>query len=660
MGIDVGDGTTENVSGALPFRNPKTQKIDGNISRQSGVNVLPDYDVIVIGGGINGTAIALDAATREAEAGEKPQPGKGLKVLLLEKDDFGGATSAYNSRLIHGGLRYLEYGEISLVLESLQERERLLRNAPHLVRPLPSLMPVMAYHQHGLLLLELGLTLYDWLSSPLWQGRLRRNMPRHRFLSKDAFLREMPHVETRNLKGGFFYYDAQVTLPERLCLENAVAAQETGNATVLNHAEVTEILTQTSGEGCLEAIGVSFLDKLSGERYTVKGKVLINASGPWVDRLLGSVTGACSAGKKPSRRIGGVEGAHIIVQSFPGAPETAVYFEAKGLQDPDDKGPRMIFILPWLSGHYLIGTTERRFDPEHSPDEATANASEIDYLLREVNGLIPVAGLKKEQVMASYSGVRPLPYEPGKNAHQVTRRHIIEDHAQSSDCQIARLVSVIGGKLTTERSLAQDVVSQAIRRYNLHFADGSRPGPSRTGDYPLPGGEDLSEELVRQARDKKPEAYKRIAADLKENIRLWAYKVCHVDSLMRQSDLSRETIEYLMGLYGSRCRQVLELITEDRSLEEPLSDTAPDIGAQVVYAVRQEMAVNVMDVMSRRLCLRFQDDLGVGAVQRVARLMGKELQWSAERVEAEIDTYKLWAQMVGCAIEPEWQSQSKC
>ncbi|HEX6285165.1 MAG TPA: glycerol-3-phosphate dehydrogenase/oxidase, partial [Pyrinomonadaceae bacterium] len=279
-----------------------------------------DYDVIIAGAGINGAGIARDSAMR------------GLKVLLVDKGDVGGGTSAASTRLIHGGLRYLEQFEFGLIRESLKERETLLRIAPHLVRPLPITIPLYKQSRRSRMTIRAGMIAYDLLS---WG----KSLPRHRMQSARATLKQFPGLNAAGLIGSAVYYDAQVEFAERLVLENVLAAAEAG-ATVRTYTGVTRLLT-TEGR-------VSGVEIQGDNTDTVTADVVVNATGPWVDELLGSA----------ERLIGGAKGSHIVVAPFPGAPETAVYLEAAS-------DGRPFFVIPW-NDNYLIGTTDVRF--EDDPD----------------------------------------------------------------------------------------------------------------------------------------------------------------------------------------------------------------------------------------------------------------------------------------------------
>ena len=387
--------------------------------------VRPNPDVIIIGAGINGAGIARDAAMR------------GLEVLLVDKADIGSGTTSASTRLIHGGLRYLEHFEFGLVRESLRERETLLKIAPHLVKPLPITIPIYKRSKRGRATVRAGMVLYDLLS-------LGKSLPRHQMLSRAETLERLPGLNPEGLVGSALYFDAQVEFPERLVFENVLAARAHG-AEVLTHAPVTKLVA----EGDLLS-GVEFV--CDGKSHFARAKVVINAAGPWVDRLL-----ALSPVESP-KLIGGTKGSHIVVPPFSTAPANAIYLEAQS-----DRRP--IFIIPW-NKKYLIGTTDVRF--EGDPDEVRCEAWEIDYLLGEANLAFPVAGLTRDSILFTYSGVRPLAYSSDKDEQSITRRHFIREHPR-----LRNLLSIVGGKLTTYRSLAEECIDIVFRKLK-------RPSPPCT------------------------------------------------------------------------------------------------------------------------------------------------------------------------------------
>jgi glycerol-3-phosphate dehydrogenase len=395
------------------------------------VRVFP-HDVVIIGAGINGAGIARDAAMR------------GLKVLLIDKGDPGAGTTSASTRLIHGGLRYLEHFEFSLVRESLREREILLRIAPHLVRPLPITIPIYKQGKRGRLTIRAGMILYDLLS---WG----KSLPRHQMLSRAQTLERWPGLNPEGLLGSAVYYDAQVEFPERLVLENVLSARKFG-AEVVTHTRVTSFAVE---DGKVSGVGFTSED---GQEWFAEADIVINAAGPWIDQVLGRVPVVSP------KLIGGTKGSHIVVPPFPTSTSNAIYLEARS-------DGRPIFIIPW-NKLYLIGTTDVRF--EGNPDDVRCELWEIDYLLAETNLALPNAGLTRASILYTYSGVRPLPVSGEKDEQKITRRHFIREHPQ-----LPNLLSIVGGKLTTYRSLAEECVDLIFGKL------GKDPPPCKTATESL-------------------------------------------------------------------------------------------------------------------------------------------------------------------------------
>ena len=509
-------------------------------------------DLVVIGGGINGAGIARDAAER------------GLSVLLLEARDFGSGTSSWSTRLIHGGLRYLEYGELPLVYESLHERSRLLKLAPHLVKPLQITIPTYRGGRRGRLLVRLGMIAYDLLS-------LGKELPGHEILSREELIAAEPGLNDDGLTGGARYYDAQVRYAERLVLENVIAAARSG-AEVRNYSPVSAIRCQAQGDW-----SVRYRDGVAGDERTVLARVVINAAGPWVDQVL-------ALGEEPQRRLmGGTKGSHVIVGRFDGAPSTALYAEARS-------DGRPIFIVPW-NGQYLIGTTDIRF--EGDPADAVPDDDEIEYLIDETNRIFPAAKLRPRDIHFAYSGVRPLPYRELGPESAITRRHIIKRHRGAS----RGLVSIIGGKLTTYRSLAEQAVDTTERLAGL------RGSPCRTGELPLPGAVDLA-----------------TAGE-------------HIAAIRGLSDAAAGR---LVDIYGGRVAELRELIDADPSLGRTLDPDRTVLAAEVALAVRREFAVRLADIVHRRMMVGLSADLGARLTLSIASIAAAELDWGSREAEREL------------------------
>jgi len=511
-----------------------------------------DFDIAVIGGGINGAGIARDAAMR------------GLRVILLEKNDFGSGTSSWSSRLIHGGLRYLEYGEIPLVFESLSERRRLRELASHLVSGLQLTIPVYRDSRRSKLLIRLGLTAYDLLS-------LGRKLPRHRMLSRDEMLQENPGLRSEGLVGGAQYYDAQVTYAERLVLENVLAAAAAG-ADVRNYSPVIGINVRKGAVNSLE-----FRDRESGEEVEVSARVIINAAGPWVDRVLAAVN------REMPQFMGGTKGSHIVVGKFAGSPDSAFYVEAKS-------DGRPFFIIPW-NGQILIGTTDIRYTGD--PGDVKASEEEIQYLLDETNRVFPEAGLRTEDIHYAYAGVRPLPRRDEGPESAITRRHIIVRHRKEA----RGLISIIGGKLTTYRNLAEQAVDRSVRLV------GRPAGPCGTRDAPLPGCAGL-----RSARE----------------------------ALTSMPHLPAACIERLLSIYGSRAPAVATL-AGNGAPDGFIDEARTVLAAEITHALRNEFAVTLTDIVHRRTMVGLAADLGAALAGDMATLAADEAGWDRRERARQLD-----------------------
>ncbi|MGD1905373.1 MAG: FAD-dependent oxidoreductase [Leptolyngbyaceae cyanobacterium] len=529
-----------------------------------------NYDLIVIGGGINGAATARDAALR------------GLSVLLLEKNDFAGGTTSWSTRLVHGGLRYLEYFEFSLVRESLREREILLRTAPHLVKPIQMTIPIYGGGSRQYWEIQAGMLLYDTLSYD-------KSLPNHRMLPAPKFRQLFRAVDHVAAKGAAQYYDGQAEYAERLCLEIVLDAQSAG-ADVLNYTTVTDLERQGDRITALIAH-----HQKSEQTFTVTlpaTAVVANISGPWVDRVLGLGKHANSTDDfGGDRKIGGTKGSHIIVDPFPGAPDTALYVEAKS-------DGRPYFIVPWL-GQYLIGTTDLPYSGDL--DTFKADDAEVDYLLKETNQVLPTARLTREDVRFTYSGVRPLPYSEGKKAGSITRAHILHDHTREG---VSNLLSLIGGKLTTHRQVGEEITDWAFKKR------GQTAPACPTRDRPLPGcifpDDDRVQQVFAQYGD-------RVAV---------------------------QSLDYLNQVYGANALNVLSLVDEAPELAQPIRPGRPEIKAQIVYAVRAEMAQTLLDITRRRTTLAMAGNYGFDILPALSEILQRYCDWSSEHCQQQQQDYR--------------------
>lgn len=516
-------------------------------------------DVAIIGAGINGLAAARECAAR------------GLSVLLIDQDDIGSKTSAISTRLIHGGLKYLERLQVGLVHESIRERNILLAQAPHLVKPYPMLIPFSRTQSRPGWLLACGLLLHDLMA-------IGKKLPRNRILSGRQIRRRWPSLAATGLRWGGLFHDAHVPLTERLAVELAVEAHTRG-AVVLTHARVEELVHTDE-----RVSGLRYRDRVDGTLKEVAASVVVNAAGPWVDDILAMVG-------LDERRIGPTKGSHCVVDRFDGAPETCVFFES-----PRDARP--MFVLPW-EGRYMIGTTDLPYDG--SLDEIAIDDDEVDYLLSAVNELIPTAGLHADDVLWSYSGVRPLPYvEDLRQPAAVTREHQIVRHRGT----LAGLVTIVGGKLTTHRALGEQVVDL------VETMLGRRRQPSPTRTAPLPGAPVGEEWSVARER------------------------------LIARSALPPAVATRLVDTYGRTSLEIEALALRDPDLAEVVDPDSGAIAAEVVHAVRSEGAFTLEDVILRRTLIGINGDVGLAAAPAVAEVLETKCGWPADRVGSELAAYR--------------------
>ncbi|MGA7677146.1 MAG: glycerol-3-phosphate dehydrogenase/oxidase [Dehalococcoidia bacterium] len=401
------------------------------------------FDLIVIGGGIIGTGIARDASLR------------GIKTLLIEKEDFGYGTTSRSSRLIHGGLRYLRMLEFHLVWQDLHERELLLKIAPHLVHPFPFIIPITSlYYQ---IALSTGVRMYDVMASG-------KSMPSHQHLSRREALEMEPELENlKDLTGAILYYDCQAPFTERLGIENVLSAAEHG-ATVINHAQLTGFLRDGN-----DVCGIEVLDCLSGEACRVKARLVVNAAGHWVDCVRDLLHGG------PASIVRRTKGIHLLTPKL--SQKALVLFS------PVDR--RLFFVMPWLD-YTLIGTTDTDYSGDL--DSVCAEERDVAYLLQGTRQVFPK--LRSQDILYTTAGLRSLAYIGGEKPSDITREHKVLDHKQRDG--IEGLISVLGGKITAYRAVAGDVVDMVCRKLGLKAT-------CTTAEVPLPGAPAVPQGKVAKA-----------------------------------------------------------------------------------------------------------------------------------------------------------------
>jgi glycerol-3-phosphate dehydrogenase len=510
---------------------------------------------LIIGGGINGAGIARDLAMR------------GLRVALVEKGDFASGASSASTKLIHGGVRYLERLAFRLVFEACRERRILQSIAPHLVRPLPFFIPVYGDDPRSLLTIRTGMTLYDLLA-------LFRNTHPHSILTAEAARAREPALRQEGLKGVALYWDCRMD-DARLCLENILAARESG-AEVANYLEVTGLIKQAG-----RIRGARVLDRESGKELEIEADLVVNASGPWLDRL-------CSLDGEAGRKLRPTRGTHILVPRI-NRGEEALYLTA-GRDD------RLFFVIP-QGDLSLIGTTD--VDDPRDPDLVAPAEADIEYLLAETARHLHGQAPGRSDVVAAFAGLRPLVAESSAAASRVPREHHLFESASG-------LLSVGGGKYTTYRAVAAEVAERITERL------GRGKGRSLTHRISLPGG-----------------ATGNFAAYLHREMR----------KLSAEYGLPPAVLAGLLSLYGSRTARLLALLRDEPALARPIAEDSPLLAVQVAYATDFEMARTPEDILRRRTSLALQKGRGLRELEGVAALMSQRLQLPAEWLRHWQDDY---------------------
>jgi glycerol-3-phosphate dehydrogenase len=532
---------------------------------------LPDevVDVLVIGGGVTGAGAALDAASR------------GLSVALLEARDWAAGTSSRSSKLIHGGLRYLEQFAFPLVHEALSERARLVRTiAPHLVTPLPFLLPLTkpvwqrAYF-------GAGVALYDALGAALTSGRA---IPAHRHLSRKATLAAFPGLRGDVVRGAIRYWDAQVDDARHTLAVVRTAAGY--GARVLSSARVTGLLRDGDRDDS-PVVGVEVADLTDGSSFTVRARSVVAATGVWSDDI-----GAMLGSSAPSLRVRASKGVHLVLprSAIDGARLAEAGTPQAGLilRTPTS----VLFVIPW-GERWIVGTTDTpwRLDRDHP----AASSADIDYILDQVNRVL-VRPVTPDQILGVYAGLRPLLAGESDETSRLSREHAVV-------MPVPGLVLVAGGKYTTYRVMAEDAVNAAVE---------GLPGvpPSRTALLPLVGAHRWED-----VRDRAAE-------------------------LAAGSGVPEETVARLLRRHGDRVADVLDLARADPTLARPLTGAPGYLAAEVVHAVRVEGALHLDDVLTRRTRVSIETGhRGVESAPEVAALMGGVLGWDAERTAREVEHY---------------------
>lgn len=553
------------------------------MDRQGKVQSLtqsPHLDVLIIGGGVNGIGTFRDLALQ------------GLKVLLIDRADFCSGASAASSHMAHGGIRYLENGEFRLVREAVEERNRLIQNAPHYVQPLPTVIPIFKWFsgifnapfkflglldkpsERGAAIIKMGLIMYDAYTGA------QRTVPRHEVIGRTASLRRYPQINP-SVVCTAQYYDGLIHSPERLCVEMIVDGEGANpNACALNYVSV---------DGASGAV-VRLRDEQSGESFDVQPRVVVNAAGPWIDF-------ANDAMGRKSQFIGGTKGSHLVLdhpELRRAIGEHEFFFE--------NADGRIVLICP-LMERVLVGTSDIRID---DPDQAVCTADEIDYFLGMIQRVFPTIEVTPQQVVFTFSGVRPLPSSKANTTGQISRDHSIEALEPGGNTAFP-ILNLVGGKWTTFRAFSAQVTDALLTRLG-------KQRRQDTADLPIGGGA----------------AYPQNEGQRKE----W------LNELQNESTLSASALSLLFDRYGTRARDVARYIAEqpaDVQSAQPLEHRSSYLRGEIAFLTAHEQVLHLDDLLLRRTSLAMLGHATRPLLDELAEIVGAVLGWPAEEREGEVE-----------------------
>jgi len=542
----------------------------------SSLKTNPEVSALIVGAGINGIGTYRDLTLN------------GVDTLLIDRADFCSGASAASSHMAHGGIRYLENGEFRLVREAVLERNRMIQNAPHIVSPLPTTIPMFKYFsglfnaplkflgmltkpsERGAVIIKLGLIMYD-----AYTGKTR-TVPRHQFMFRNESLRRWPKLNP-NIATTAVYYDGLISNPERLALEIALDAEaESPNARMLNYFNLAGA----------EKDSVILKDELTGESYTVRPKLLINATGPWIDvanRKMGI----------SSRYIAGTKGSHVVVDH----PELRA---ATGSNEFffENKDGRIMWICP-LYDRVLIGTSDIKIE---DPDEIHCTDEEVEYFLELVTQVFPSIKVTKEHIIFHFTGVRPLGSSgAARTTGQYSRDHHIEELSGEQTKLSFPVYSLVGGKWTSYRAFSEQVTDKV-----LAFLGKSRQ--KDTTNLPIGGGRGYSTDANEQKRQ--------------------------IDGFAAWTGLDKERLQVLYSRYGTRAEAVATFI--NRSADEPLKFLPDFTRREIIFLVQHEKVMRLDDLLLRRTMLAMLGRLSKEIVQELADVLGDCMGWDAKRKNAEV------------------------
>ncbi len=532
-----------------------------------------DVDVLIIGAGVNGAATFLDLAIND------------VNVLLIDRGDFCSGASSTSSHMAHGGIRYLENGEFRLVREAVAERNRMIKNSPHLVKPLPTVIPIFKFWsgllnaplkflnlldrpaERGAFIIKIGLILYD-----SYTGKTR-TVPKHQFFGKKDTFSHYPRLN-KDVKYSAMYYDGQIFSPERLNTEIVLEGERSGKfAKALNYCEAIEFFDRR----------VTLLDKVNNEKVSVKPKILINAAGPWIDNV-NSRFGI------PSKYIGGTKGSHLIVDNpelRKAIGDNEIFFE--------NKDGRIVLLFPYFD-KVIIGTSDLPID---NPDTAVCSPEEEQYFIDLVKRVFPDIPVTPEQVIFRFSGVRPLEFQEKKTTGQITRDHSIKVDVVKN----IPVLSLVGGKLTSFRAFGEQVADHVLSHIG-------KPRVVNTEEVRIGGGKGYPEDQNNKER--------------------------LLESLANEKKTDRDTVSYLFDMYGMHVIEILDLAEDDLGVKK-IAGFKRLTRNELVYLAREEKIVHLDDLILRRTSIGWLGGYTREQLREIAEIIAKELGWEKSTITEEID-----------------------
>ena len=539
------------------------------------IKANPEVDVLVVGAGINGAGTFRDLALN------------GVNVLLVDRGDFCSGASATSSHMAHGGIRYLENGEFRLVREAVAERNRMIENAPHLVQPLPTVIPIFKIFSG---LLNAPLKFLNWLDRPSERGALvikiglifydsftrkQKTVPRHKFYSREEALKNYPHLNSK-IKYAALYYDGQLLSPERMTVEIILDGEDEGvHAKALNYTALTDF----------DGTYALLRDVVNGEEFIVHPKMVINAAGPWVDEVNDKL------GFK-DKMIGGTKGSHLVIKND-------LLREAVGVSEFffENKDGRIVLLLPFFD-RVIVGTSDL---PIENPDDARCTKEEEEYFLDLIKRVFPTIPVTRDQIVFRFSGVRPLEYMKAKTTGQITRDHSMKFNTVGE----IPVISLVGGKWTSFRAFAEQATDEALKRLNSNRK-------SSTASLPLRGGANFP-----------------VSENQKEK---------YVHSLVEKTGFSENYISALLERYGTRASQISDYIVKSNG--HFLSSIENWNSAEVQYLLETEKPIHLDDFFLRRSILGWLGKVKPLVIEDFSKIMGDTFNWTETKRHEEIDYLK--------------------